>query len=374
MKGIDRIISATGIKNIVEVLSSKNLNWADFHTLLLHIFERKIEDIDPSDVMKNYKENRFSATATADPRELIEIDRLLYKILPEYFSAVELSPVNSIGANATLTTLDPKVVLSTIRNMEVVGDPSMALAIECAHRRRLIRTTKENLEVHLATSHRALRLQNFPKDSGLTSHFRAFALASAARDTVGFNKFELASLSAHIETWFNFLISSSEIGYRAQNLSVAISDIRIAERLISDGRVSREEVIRRAKDKTFRMFNVCSIDLPDQIDCARDISIVHPELETYIRELQFTEKQMIEPLRDKYPFVHFYFDLARCPGIGYYSGVCYKLTAQNAVGDKYPLAGGGACDWTRKLLNSKKEHLITGGFGTEMFSKLFKGA
>lgn len=372
MKGLGRILSAIGIKNIVEVLSSKNLNWADFHTLLLRIFEKKIGNVEPADVMKNYKENRFSAVANTDQREIIEIDRLFYKVLPNYFSAVELSPVNSIGANATLTTLDPKVVLPTIRNTEVVGDPSMALAIECAHRRRLIRTTKENLEVHLATSHRALRLQNFPRDSGLISHFRAFALASAARDVVGFNRFELTSLSAHIEAWFNFLMRSPEIGYRAKNLSVAISDIRIAERLILDGRVSREEVIRRAKDKTFKMFEVCSIDLPDQIDCARDVSIVHPELETYIRELQFTEKQMIEPLKVKYPFVHFYFDLARCSGIGYYSGVCYKLAAQNAVGNKYQLAGGGACDWTRKLLNSKKEHLITSGFGTEMFSKLFK--
>jgi histidyl-tRNA synthetase len=130
-------------------------------------------------------------------------------------------------------------------------------------------------------------------------------------------------------------------------------------------------VIRRAKDKTLRLFDVCSIDLPDQIDNARDISVAHPELETYIRELQFTEKQMIEPLRNKYPSVHFYFDLARCSGIGYYSGLCYKLTAHNATGNRYQLAGGGACDWTRKLLNSKREHLITSGFGTEMFSKLF---
>ncbi|HEY4478272.1 MAG TPA: hypothetical protein VI775_00315 [Candidatus Paceibacterota bacterium] len=374
MKGIDRILSTIGIKDIIDVLSSKNLNWADFHTLLLHIFEKRIEDVSPVDVMRNYKENRFSAVADTDQRELIEIDRFLYRVLPSYFLAVELSPVNSIGANATLTTLDSKVVLSTIRNMEVVGDPSMTLAIECAHRRRFVRTIKENLEVHLATSHRALRLQNFPRNSGLTSHFRAFALASAARDIIGFNKFELVSLSAHIEAWLNFLMCSLEIGYRAQNLSVAISDVRIAERLILDGRVSREEVIHRAKDKTFNIFNVCSIDLPDQIDYVRDISVVHPELETYIRELQFTEKQMIEPLRNKYPSVHFYFDLGRCSGMGYYSGICYKLVAQNVVGNKYQLAGGGACNWTRKLLNSKKEHLITGGFGTEMFSKLFKEA
>ncbi|MEK7669461.1 MAG: hypothetical protein AAB350_02625 [Patescibacteria group bacterium] len=371
MKGVDRILAAIGIENIVEALSSKNLNWANFHTLLLQIFEKRIEDIGPADVMQNYKENRFSTVAESDQRKMIGIDGLLYEVVPDYFSAIELSPVNPVGANSALTTLNPKVVLPTIRNVEVIGDSSMALAVECAHRRRLIRTTKESSEVHLATSHRALRIQNFPKNSGLTSHFRAFALASAARDVAGLNKFELDSLSAHIEIWINFLMRSPDIGYEAKDLSVAISDIRIVQKLISDGRISREEVIRRAKDKTLRLFDVCSIDLPDQIDNARDISVAHPELETYIRELQFTEKQMIEPLRNKYPSVHFYFDLTRCSGIGYYSGLCYKLTAHNATGDRYQLAGGGACDWTRKLLNSKREHLITSGFGTEMFSKLF---
>lgn len=256
----------------------------------------------------------------------------------------------------------------------IPADPSMALAIECADRRRSLRTTKGSLEVHLATSHRVLRLQSFPKGSGHTSHFRAFALASAARDTTGFNRFELASLSAHIEVWLNFLMHSSDTGYRVQNLSVAISDIGVAEKLILDGHVGREEIIHRAKHKTFSLFNVCSIELPGQIDYARDIPITHPELETYIRELQFTEKTIIEPLRDKYPSVHFYFDLARCSGIGYYSGLCYRMAAQNAVGDRHSLIGGGACDGTRKLLNSKKEHLITSGFGTEMFNKLFKGA
>ncbi len=372
MKGIERILSIIDISNLVEVLSSEKLNWADFHTLLLNIFEKKIRGINAADIMQNYKENRFTSIADVDPRELLEIDRVLYSVLPGQFTAVELAPVNPIGVNAALTMLDPKVVLSTIRNMEVVGDQSMALAIECAYRRRVVRTTKESLEVNLATTHRVLRLQNFSKDSGLSSHFRAFALASAARDTVGFNRFELNSLATHLEVWLNFLAHSLERGYRAEKLSVGISDIRIANKLVSEGRITQEEIIHRAKDKTFSLLRTCSIDLPDHIENARDISITQPELETYIRELQFTEREIVERLREKYPSVRFYFDLARCTGTGYYTGLCYRLSAQNLKGVRYSLAGGGSCDWTRKLLNSKREHLITGGFGTEMFLKLFK--
>lgn len=369
---IERILSNMGLGNIVEALSSENIDWADFHTLLLYILENRIHNINPVDIMKNYKENRFSATASVNQKELLEIDRMLYKVLPGYFSAIELSPVSAIGANSVLAPLDPKITLSTIRNLEVVSDSSMALSIECAHRRRLLKTLRENTEIHLATSHRMLRLQKFSKDSSLTTHFRAFALASAARDTEGLNSFELSSISAHIKTWLDFLIQSLDSGYEAKNISVAISDIRLIEKVVSDKHINREELIRESKNRTFSPFRAYSIDLPDVIDSADNIAITVPELETYIRELQFTEKQIINSLRKEYPMVHFYFDLKRCSGAGYYSGICYTVTARNSAGNQHSLAGGGACDWTKKLLQSKKEHLVTSGFGTEFFSKLFR--
>ncbi len=372
MKILDRILSAIGLENIVEKLSSKDLTWGDLHTLLLYIFEKRIHDISPTEIMRNYKKNRFSTVAETDPRELLEIDRILYDILPAHFSTVELSPVNPVGANSTLTSLDPKIVLLTIRNLEVLGDPSMALSIECARRRESLRTTKKDTETHLATSHRVLRLQNFPKSSGLTAHFRAFAMASAARDTAGFNKFELSSITAHIETWLNFLIYWSNLGYKVQNTSVAISDIRIMGKLISDGKVNKDEVIHRTKDKKFKPFKEYSINLPEETEKTQDIPVVYPELETNINELRFTEQQIIEPLRIKYPNVRFYFSLDRCSGLGYYSGICYRVSAENADGINHSLAGGGACDWTRKLMNNKREHLVTSGFGTEFFNKLFK--
>jgi len=355
MQGLIRILKIVGIDDLIERLSSNNLSWSDFHTLLLHIVEKKIEGLSPADIMRSYNGNRFSAPGNINQKELHRIDEMLYSVLPKHFEAIELSPVNSIGASAVLTTLDPKVVLSTIRNMEVVGDSSMALAIDCAHRRKLIRTTNDTSQIHLATSHRVLRLQNFANDPGFSPHFRAFALASAARDTVGFNKFVLDSLADHIEVWLNFLERACGIGHKAENITVAISDTRITTRLISDGRISKEEVLRRGRDKTFNLLKACSVDLPDEVDNARNIPIHHPELETYIRELQFTEKRVIDPLRQRYPHVRFYFDLAQCTGAGYYSGHCYRVYGQNVDGNKYSLAGGGTCDWTRKLLNSKRE-------------------
>ncbi len=369
MESLNRILSSIGIYNIVEILSSGKLNWADFHTLLLYIFEKRIKQIQPPDVMQNHKDNRFSQIANIDQRSLMEMDTLLYGLLPMEFESIELSPVNSIGANVALTTLDPKIVLSTIRNLEVVGDPGMTLALECARRRRSVCVSRKDSEIHLATSHRALRLQNFGKSSGLSSHFRAFALTSAARDTHGFNRFQLFSLATHIKIWINFLgLFAGSIS----NISVSISDIRIAMKLISSGRVGREEVVRRAKDKSFSILKSCSVDIPDYVGTTDDLDTAYPELETHIRELQFTEKEIIASLKNQYPHVCFYFDLARCTGIGYYSGLCYRISAQNKDGQQYSLAGGGACDWTRQLLGSKRERLISSGFGTEVFVTQFR--
>jgi len=136
--------------------------------------------------------------------------------------------------------------------------------------------------------------------------------------------------------------------------------------------VNRGELISKIKDRTFSPFKKYSINLPEQVEHALDIPISYPELETYINELRFTEKQIIEKLRNKYPDVRFYFDLNRSSGVGYYSGLCYKITANNSAGKNYALAGGGACDWTKKLLSNKREHLIASGFGTEFFNKMFK--
>ena len=106
--GLERILSIISLENIIEILASKRITWADFHTLLLNIFEQRIRGISPADIMRNYKRNRFSVVANANPRELLEIDKILYGILPDYFSPVELSPVGALGANAVLTSLDPK--------------------------------------------------------------------------------------------------------------------------------------------------------------------------------------------------------------------------------------------------------------------------
>jgi hypothetical protein len=85
-------------------------------------------------------------------------------------------------------------IVSTTRLTEVLSDPTNALAVEAAARRR----QDSRGEVHLAAAHRVLRAQPFPP--GFSSHFPLFAVASSARDT-GSGETESRLLLAQVRFW-----------------------------------------------------------------------------------------------------------------------------------------------------------------------------
>ena len=370
--GIERIIERVGFKDIVDVLSKK-LSWSDLYTLLLHVMEKKTKLVIPADVMKNHVRNRLSAAAPVCPKELLRLDRVLFDMLPPCFSPTELSPVISAGANTSLTSVSPKVILSTIRNVEVVADPTMALALECAREREPLSKTKDGGEdVHLAASHRTMRLQAFATESGFTAHFRAFALASSGKDR-GHNQLELSSLERHLEFMLSFLSIARQImGYETHNVAVGISNIRIMEKLMADGIIDRAEASRRTQDALFKPFEKYSVSMPGEIPSMNLLSVQNEGLRPHLEYLQIAELRVVQALRKKYPEVRFYFDLERCAGMGYYSDICYKLTAENSKGVTYPLADGGASNWTQRLLQNKKERFFSGGFGSELFCRMFR--
>jgi len=68
-------------------------------------------------------------------------------------------------------------VLTTIRNAEVLGDATVAMALECSRRRK-----RNPAPVRLVSSHRTVRLQPFDLP-GYVPHFRLLSMVSAGRDT-----------------------------------------------------------------------------------------------------------------------------------------------------------------------------------------------
>ena len=89
-----------------------------------------------------------------------------------------LAPVVPLGTHSALATVSQHKVLSTIRACEVAADPTNALALEAAGRRRALPRTAT---VKLAGIQRVVRAQQF-QGAGAPAHFTLFGLVTAGRD------------------------------------------------------------------------------------------------------------------------------------------------------------------------------------------------
>ena len=116
----------------------------------------------------------------------------MWQLLPADVAGVELSPVVPFGTCSAVAPVSQNRIVTTMRASEVLSDPTNALAVEAAARRR------RRSEVHLAAAHRVLRAQDFGGDA--SAHFRLFALVSSARDT-GSGDTQARLLVRHLTYW-----------------------------------------------------------------------------------------------------------------------------------------------------------------------------
>lgn len=192
-----RIEQRTGVTGLDRLLADK-LSPGDLQSLLLEVYARRHppQAGKAVDLLRNYRENRFSTPSPCRPRQLARLHLLAWDCLPECFEALELSPLSPLGCCSAVATVHQNKVVSTIRSAEVSSDPSNQLALECSVRRR------DQPEVHLAASQRVVRAQALPKASGFYAHFQLLALASAARCSVDF---EREALAQHLGFYLTFL-------------------------------------------------------------------------------------------------------------------------------------------------------------------------
>ncbi|MFI7661541.1 hypothetical protein ACIBTW_21940 [Micromonospora parva] len=168
------------------------LSGADLRTLLLAVARDRAAAVRPSEVVRRWREDRFVRPAGADPRVLARVEARMWQLLPADVSGVELSPVVPVGTCSAVARCGQNRIVTTMRASEVLSDPTNALAVEAAVRRR------RQSEVHLAAVHRVLRAQDF--GGGASAHFRLFALVSSARDT-GSGGTQARLLTRHLSYW-----------------------------------------------------------------------------------------------------------------------------------------------------------------------------
>ncbi|MDZ7954204.1 hypothetical protein [Nostoc sp. DedQUE09] len=313
-KIIERILAAADTPDLLDILTNR-LSLSDLQSLLLEVYRQHAASLTPSDILKQYENNRFVVPSQVNPQQQLEFDHLAYSVLPPGFEALELSPVSPLGTNSVVATVNQNKVLSTIRNTEVTADVTNVLALECAKRRRAAKHTRDHEIIKLCASHRVLRTQQV-NSPNLFQHFRLLGLCTAGRDR-GSYSFEIDALIEHLEFYFRLFEAANHSGF-------VIADVRVS--------LTAFDKIR---------YNALQVSV-------------------------------LEKLATQYPQISFAFDRERETGRGYYDSAGFHIYGRDSSGTEYFLVDGGFTDWTQQLLNNKKERLLISGIGSERFVLCFR--
>jgi hypothetical protein len=84
------------------------------------------------------------------------------------------------------------------------------------------------------------------------------------------------------------------------------------------------------------------------------------------------EAACFETLALEFPEAQFRFNLARLEGLGYYRGLCLRISPAAPDGVRYAVADGGFTDWTARLLQDRKERLLISGIGSEFVCRRYR--
>lgn len=310
---IRRIEREVGVSNLSGILVER-IKPTDLQSLLLEVYKARVRRRNPRAIFSDYASNSFTLPSRCDPLLLLEWDRIAFSHLPDGFHAVELSPVSPLGSVSRMAPISQDWVFTTIRNIEVVADPTNILALECARRRQEITRSEptNGTPVNLACSHRVVRAQRY-RSAGERQHFRLLSLCSAGRST-GNLRFEIHAMTKHIRFYLEALrdFLGSDIPLR-----VTITELS-----------------------------------PD----SHDDAILNDPIKNLKRE-----------------FGNVGIRLEKVGNIGteYYCKLRFHLHAIPVKGHEMELVEGGDTNWTQKLLNNAKERLFISGIGSERLCENF---
>jgi len=313
-KIVESITKKIKTPDLIELLTDQ-LTFSELQSLLLKTIELKVKTRSLNDLLKDYQSGRFVKPSDVNPLIHRKLELAIFSLLPDNFEIIDLSPLAPLGTSSLLTTVHQNNVISTIRNTEVAADTTNILALECAVRRKdLYKADPKSFEkTKLCSGQRLTRAQSFEGEY-FSAHFCVVALCTAGRDE-GNTKFEIESLNEHIGFY-----------------------IKIFDQLID-----RKEI----KNICVKFFNYEGYDnsgmqkkIQSHFDSRKDI---------YFRTEENSEF-----------------------GKGYYSRLRFAISVINQNNQEFDYVDGGFVDWTSRLLNSKKERLLTSGVGTDYILRTIK--
>jgi hypothetical protein len=243
----DRSWATAGFDPAATAALFETLPASEVWSLLLEVMDRRAKQRSPSDLTRQWDRDGFTRPAPVDQRTLTALDGHLLTAAAA-FEAVELSPLAPLGCCSVIGLASQNKIVSAIRGTEVVADPTNVFALECARRLR----EDPGQIVRLATCHRCVRGQEFPKRPGYAQHFRIFCLATAGRERQD-HSFLVDALAEHIATHLHALNRLEQHGYAFPNRRVRIlataERAALAERLAAT--VQSSPVERDALDHAY---------------------------------------------------------------------------------------------------------------------------
>ena len=342
-----RIERELGMSQLVDALANK-LSASDLRSILMEGYRVRAAGVTTAGIYAHAARDPLLAPSTVSARDLMAFDSAAFQAASE-FVALELSPLCPFSPASTLGGTSQNNVVTTIRNSEVLGDPTIALALEAARRRGSADV------VRLCASHRVIRLQPFDVP-GYSPHFRLFALVTAGRDTGSFH-FESTHLLEHVRVYLRIFRILTAAGVALQSPLVEFADMMAVEAALAAAGVSRDEIRQAVRahrlggsERFLRERGIAA--LPDTR---------RPELES----------DVIAPLRDEFPEAQFRVNQQRLEGLGYYRSFTLRISSQAPDGTRYPIVDGGFTDWTARLLGNRKERLLISGIGSEFVCRTY---
>lgn len=310
-----RLANQLGCPELLDRLAEQ-IGPSDLQSLLLEVYKRRSKARTAAAVLTQYRGNRFVQPSRVNPVAAASFDQLAYSLLPGGFSVLELSPLAPFGSCSAVAPVSQDKIVTTIRNTEVCADATNVLALEAAVRRQG-KGRNTDAEVNLCCSHRQVRCQP-TADAASFAHFRVLALCTAGREKER-NQFKIRSMSTHLRYYTALLLQTKKIGYGCERIRI--------------------ELIRYGNS-----------------GCQEILDHVGSELESLVAKhhVQMNEKNV--------------------ENNSYYEEVGFHVFGTNKRGEEYFLVDGGFTNWTKQLLNNKKEDLLTSGIGSERFLYCFQDA
>lgn len=302
------IISKLDLQDIDKILADE-LSGSELNTVLLNVFNRRVQQETPSSLLQKYENNKLVKPAPLeDVLDYKENELRTYKLIASKgFKPVELSPVAQLGTSSVIATVDQKKVLTALRNTEVQADPTNAIALHYAALKK--KRELDNKTYNYSNISRVIRTQVFDNPN-FTPHFIVLALISCGRDTGSFT-FEKEELLKHLTTSYEICKSFGV-------------DKIYYEIIPCKGYDSQSPLITE------------SVSYVQQKNSDLKVVVVEPQYDN-----------------------------------NYYYG--FRIKQQIVIGgNTIEIADGGLLHWTQQLLTNRKERMMTFGLGIQLLYHLTK--